>query len=132
MGKLILLALVSSAIVSCSKSPLENNPPVENKPAGFREFRIDDNKSAFTVSLVGVDMGTPDYQSVWAVIEKAQTNGLIDNIVQFAVPIEGGIAHCVEVLNDNHREQIISELRQTPTSLRESFYTVESVADCSL
>jgi len=131
MKKLFILALASSFIISCGKNQQSDNTPDNNEPTGFREFKIDDNKTALKISLFGVYMGTPDYDSVWSVIEGAQNNGLIDHIVQFGTPIEGGVAHCIEVSNNTNRQQIIDDLKQAPTSVKDSYYTVESVSDCS-
>lgn len=76
-------------------------------------------------------MGTPDDEAVWSVIDAANTQGKIDTIIQYAIPFEGGVAHCIEVLNSSDRTQILEELKNTPTSLQESHYSIESVDDCS-
>ena len=132
MRKIFVLFLTSALIISCSKNNQNGNAADSDKPTGFREFKIDENKSAIKVSLFGVIMGTPDYESVWAVIEDANNNGMIDDIIQFGTPIEGGVAHCIKVSDMNYRLQIIDELVLAPTSLKDSYYTVESVSDCSL
>ncbi len=130
MNKLIILIITAFIVTSCAKTESANAPKVD-EPTGSREFKIQNAKSAFKVSLVGVYMGTPDYEAVWSVIEEANSQGLIDNIVQFATPIEGGIAHCIEVLNSSVRTQILEDLKNAPTSVEESHYLIESIDDCS-
>jgi len=117
-------------VSSCAKNESANNPQLE-EPTGSREFKIQSTKSAFKVSLFGVRMGTPDYEAVWSVIDEANSQGLIDSIVQFATPVEGGVAHCIEVSNSSVRNQLLDDLKNAPTSLEESFYSIESVDDCS-
>jgi hypothetical protein len=121
-----MTALLAS---SCAKNDSANGP--QEEPTGSREFKIQSTKSAFKVSLFGVHMGTPDYESVWSVIDEANSQGLIDSIVQFATPIEGGVAHCIEVSNFLVRTQLVENLKNAPTSLKESNYSIESADDCS-
>lgn len=131
MKRLFILTLASFFMISCGKSQKSDNTPDNIEPTGFREFKIDDNKTALKISLFGVYMGTPDYVSVWEVIESAQDNGLIDHIVQLGIPFEGGVDHCIEISNNTNRQQIIDDLKQAPTSVKDSYYTVESISDCS-
>lgn len=56
---------------------------------------------------------------------------MIDSIVQFANPIEGGVAHCIEVVNPAVRIQLLENLKNAPTSIQESYYTIESLDSCS-
>lgn len=118
-------------VSSCAKNE-SANAPQGDEPTGSREFKIQSSKSAFKVSLFGVYMGTPDYEAVWSVIDEANSQGLIDSIVQFATPIEGGVAHCIEVSDSSVRTQLLEDLKNAPTSLEESNYSIESVDDCSL
>jgi hypothetical protein len=130
LNKLVFLIATALLLTSCAKDESAHGPQVE-EPIGSREFKIQSTKSAFKVSLVGVHMGTPDYEAVWSVIEAANAQGKIDTIVQYATPIEGGVAHCIEVLNSSVRTQILEDLKNAPTSLEESHYSIESVDDCS-
>lgn len=116
-------------ISSCAKNKSEDVPQVD-EPTGSREFKIQSSKTAFKVSLFGVYMGTPDYEVIWSVIDEASSQGLIDSIVQLETPIEGGVSHCIEVLNSSARSQILEDLRNAPTSLEESHYSIESVDAC--
>lgn len=129
LSKLIFFIASTLLISSCAKNELANNSAIE--PTGSREFKIHDAQSAFKVTLVGVYMGTPDYDAIWSVINTANSQGLIDNLIQFATPIEGGIAHCIEVLNSSVRNQILDNLQNAPTSLEDSYYSIESVDDCA-
>ena len=131
MNKLYILTFASSLVIACSQNNQIGNSAGNQEPTGFRQFKIDENKSALKISLFGVFMGTPDYESVWSVIEESQNNGLIDQIVQLGNPIEGGVSHCLVVANNTNRQQIINELKQAPTSLKESYYTVESISNCN-
>ncbi len=130
MKKLIFLALSSSLLISCGNNQADDFPE-NDETGGYREFKIDENKSALNISLFGVFMGTPDYDSVWSVIQVAQDNGLIDSIVQIGIPFEGGVAHCIEVNDNIDRQRIINELTNVSTSIAESFYKVESVSNCA-
>ncbi len=76
-------------------------------------------------------MGTPDYDAVWSLIEAADSRGQIDRIVQYAAPFEGGVAHCIEIANSSVRAELIESLKNAPTSLKESFYSIESVDNCN-
>lgn len=117
-------------VSSCAQNESANGPQVD-EPTGSREFKIQSSKSAFKVSLFGVFMGTPDYEAVWSVIDEANSQGLIDSIVQFATPIEGGVAHCIKVLNSSVRGKLLEDLKSAPTSLAQSHYFIESVDGCS-
>lgn len=130
MSKLVFFIVAALMVSSCAKNESANGLQVD-EPIGSREFKIQNAKSAFKVSLVGVHMGTPDYEAVRSVIDEANSQGLIDSIVQYADPIEGGIAHCIEVVNTSVRTQILEDLKNAPTSLEESHYLIESVDDCS-
>jgi hypothetical protein len=120
------LALAAS---SCAKKKYSSSSQVAEQ-GGTREFKIQDEKPAFKVYLVGAVMATPDYDKVWSVIDSASSQGIIDNILQFATPIEGGIAHCIEIQDSSAREQLLESLKQVPTSLQESYYLIESVDNC--
>ncbi len=131
MKKFFVLIFSLSFIISCGKN-LQTKPADENaQPSGTREFNIDEGQSAFKIFLSGVFMGTPDSEAVWSVIEDAQSSGLIDQSVQLATPIEGGISQCIQVLDAEHRIQIIDQLKLAETSLQESHYSIQSVADCA-
>lgn len=131
MKKLILLASFASLIVSCGQNQ-KYEAADRNRQTGFRQFRVDENKTAIKVSLAGVVMGVPgdDYESVWSVIQEAQDNGLIDQIFENLRPIEGGIAHCLVSLDDTKRQIVIDNLKRASTSTNDSYYSIESVSSC--
>ncbi len=130
MKNLIFLFIATLRISSCAKNETAGGPKAD-ETVGSRDFKIQSTKNAFKVSLFGVFMAAPDYHSVLSVIEQANSQGSLDRIVQFENPIEGGIAHCIEVANQSVRTQLLEDLKNAPTSLRDSFYTIESVDDCS-
>jgi len=118
-----------SLITSCGNNELVNDTQ-EEKLSGSREFKVKSTMAAFKVSLVGVRMGTPDYEAVWSVIEAANNLGIIDNLARYADLFEGGVAHCIEVVNPTHRDDLTNELINISTSLEESHYLIESVDSC--
>ncbi len=132
--KILSLIVIVFLNFACDQRQNQSEPKKIIQPAqrsGFREFRIDETKTAFMISLSGVVMGTPDYQTVWSVIEAAQLNGLIDNMTEVGIMIEGGISECIEVQNAENRKQLLGDLIKVPTSLSESNYSIKSVCNCS-
>ena len=128
--RITIFCILSFFLISCAKNGSSQDNATPYEPIGARKFSVDDQKSTFVVSLFGVKMGTPDYDTVWSVIENANNNGLINQITLLSQPIEGGINHCIEVLDLNARRQITSDLQSAQTSLKESFYSVQSVDSC--
>lgn len=130
LSKLIFVLVTALIVSSCAKNESANDPQV-NEPKGSREFKIQNAKSAFKVSLFGVYMGTPDYEEVWSLIERANSRGLIDSLTEDGTLFEGGVAHCIEVEDALVRAELLEDLKIAPTSLEESHYSIESVDSCS-
>ncbi|MFZ3229569.1 MAG: hypothetical protein WA160_05145 [Pseudobdellovibrio sp.] len=128
MKKYFLFLLL---LVGCSKFT-ENKLITPSKSiVGTRDFKVNTFQVAFTISLFGVFMGTPDYDTVWSIINDADKNNWLTALVKLGQPIEGGLYFCIEVVDRKKRELLIDQLMQTSTSLKESNYKIQSVSSCT-
>lgn len=126
--KTALVLIFGLCVLGCGRQTKADLP---SSQSGSREFNINNGKPAIVVSLYGTDMGTPDTEAVWHVIQIAQDKGWITELVDLGPPIEGGVHHCLEIQDITARTQVLNELKNVGTSMELSHYLVTSVDKCN-